>query len=156
MEPAIIRAIRNTGLPLMKILVAVDGSDISMRAVRFVISLNRKLAKPARVTLLSVDPPPFPGVETRIGAGATRQLHEESLEQMLKGARRSLSRAKLELDERAEIGEIADTILKVASKERVDLIVLGSHGRGGVKGILLGSVSSKVMAQTDIPVTIVR
>lgn len=140
----------------MKILVAVDGSDISMRAVKFVIGLNRKLARPARVTLLSVDPPQFPGVETRIGAKATRQLHEESLENMLRDARRSLVRAKLELTERAEVGEIADTILKVAKKDRVDLIVLGSHGRGAVKGILLGSVSSKVIAQTDIPVTIVR
>ena len=140
----------------MKILVAVDGSDISMRAVRFVIALNRKLTKPARVTLMAVDPPPFPGVETRIGTKATRQMHEETLESMLKDARRSLSRAKLELNERAEIGEIADTILNVAKKERVDLLVLGSHGRGAVKGILLGSVSSKVIAQTEIPVTIVR
>ncbi|MGY0632868.1 universal stress protein [Luteimonas sp. A478] len=140
----------------MKILVAVDGSDISMRAVRFVVSLNRELAKPARVTLMAVDPPPFPGVETRLGSQAVRQMQEETLESMLKDARRSLSRAKLELTERAEIGEIAETILKVAEKDRVDLIVLGSHGRGAVKGILLGSVSSKVIAQTGIPVTIVR
>ncbi len=113
----------------MKILVAVDGSDISLRAVKFVISLNRELAKPARVTLLAVDPPTFPGVETRIGAAATRQLHEESLQRCLKDARRSLSRAKLELNERGEIGEIAPTILSVAKKERVDLIVLGSAPR---------------------------
>lgn len=140
----------------MKILVAVDGSDISLRAVKFVISLNRELAKPARVTLLAVDPPTFPGVETRIGSQAVRELHEESLEQMLKDARRSLSRAKLDLTERAEVGDVAETILAVAKKDKVDLIVMGSHGRGGVKGILLGSVSSKVIAQGDIPVTIVR
>lgn len=140
----------------MKILVAVDGSEISLRAVKFVISLNRELAKPARVTLLAVDPPPFPGVESRIGSEATRQLHDESLERCLKDARRSLSRAKLELIERGEVGDIAETILAVARKDKADLIVLGSHGRGAVKGILLGSVSSKVIAQGDIPVTIVR
>ena len=140
----------------MKILVAVDGSDISLRAVKFVISLNKKLAKPAKVTLLSVDPPLFPGVETRIGAEAARHQHDETLDYMLKSARRSLARAKLECDEQALVGEIAETILKVAKKQRVDLIVLGSHGRGAVKGILLGSVSSKVIAQTGIPVTIVR
>lgn len=140
----------------MKILVAVDGSDISLRAVKHVIALNRELARPARVTLLAVDTPQFPGVESRIGSKATRQLHEETLESMLKAARRSLSRAKLELTERAEIGEIAGTILRVAKKDAVDLIVLGSHGRGAVKGILLGSVSSKVIAQSEVPVTIVR
>ncbi|NLG60058.1 MAG: universal stress protein [Gammaproteobacteria bacterium] len=140
----------------MKILVAVDGSEISLRAVKFVIALNRELAKPARVTLLAVDPPHFPGVESRIGSKAVQQMHEDSLDQMLRDARRSLSRAKLELNERAEIGDAAETILAVARKEKVDLIVLGSHGRGAVKGILLGSVSSKVIAQGDIPVTIVR
>ena len=140
----------------MKILVAVDGSDISLRAVKHVIALNRELARPAKVTLLAVDPPPFPGVERRIGANATRQLHEESLESMLRDARRSLSRAKLELTERAEVGEIAETILKVAKQDGADLIVLGSHGRSAVKGILLGSVSSKVLAQSEVPVTIVR
>ena len=140
----------------MKILVAVDGSELSLRAVKFVIALNRELAKPARVTLLAVDPPHFPGVESRIGTKAVQQMHEDSLDQMLRDARRSLSRAKLELNERAEIGDAAETILAVARKEKVDLIVLGSHGRGAVKGILLGSVSSKVIAQGDIPVTIVR
>lgn len=140
----------------MKILVAVDGSEISLRAVKFVVALNREMAKPSKVTLLAVDPPTFPGVETRIGTSAVRQMHQESLESMLKDARRSLSRAKLELTERAEVGEIAETILKVARQDGVDLIVLGSHGRGAVKGILLGSVSSKVIAQSDIPVTIVR
>jgi len=140
----------------MKILVAVDGSDISLRAVKHVIALNRELARPAKVTLLAVDPPPFPGVERRIGANATRQFHEESLESMLRDARRSLSRAKLELTERAEVGEIAETILKVAKQDGADLIVLGSHGRSAVKGILLGSVSSKVLAQSEVPVTIVR
>ena len=140
----------------MKILVAVDGSEISLRAVKFVIALNRELAKPARVTLLAVDPPHFPGVESRIGSKAVQQMHEDSLDQMLRDARRSHSRAKLELNERAEIGDAAETILAVARKEKVDLIVLGSHGRGAVKGILLGSVSSKVIAQGDIPVTIVR
>ena len=102
----------------MKILVAVDGSDISLRAVKFVIALNRELAKPARVTLLAVDPPTFPGVETRIGSKAVRELHEESLEQMLRDARRSLSRAKLDLTERAEIGDVAETILAVAKKDK--------------------------------------
>ena len=140
----------------MKILVAVDGSEISLRAAKFVVALNREMAKPSKVTLLAVDPPPFPGVETRIGTNAVRQLHEESLESMLKDARRSLSRAKLELVERAEIGDISETIIKVARQDKVDLIVLGSHGRGAVKGILLGSVSSKVIAQSEIPVTIVR
>ena len=140
----------------MKILVAVDGSDISLRAVKFAIRLAGKLAKPAKISLLAVDPPLFPGVETRIGKDAARQLHADSHEAMLASARRSLAKAKLEVREEAAIGEPAEAILHTARKHKVDLVVLGSHGRGAVKGLVLGSVSSKVIAQADIPVTIVR
>ncbi|MDH5823229.1 universal stress protein [Luteimonas sp. RD2P54] len=140
----------------MKILVAVDGSDISLRAVKYAIQLSGRLAEPAKLTLLAVDPPLFPGVEKKIGSAAAQRLHDDNHEHMLAPARRALARAKLEVTERAEIGEIADTILAIAHKPRVDMIVMGSHGRTAVKGVLLGSVSSKVIAQTDVPVTIVR
>lgn len=150
------RDIAHEGIETMKILVAVDGSDISLRAVKFVLRLGKKLAEPAKVTLLSVDTPPFPGVERRIGAATVQKQHQVNLEDMLGAARKALARAKADYHEEALVGETAATILEVAHKQRVDLIVLGSHGRGAVKGILLGSVSSKVIAQTDIPVTIVR
>lgn len=67
-----------------------------------------------------------------------------------------LSRAKLEFEELGRVGEIAPTILKLAESGRADLVVIGSHGRGAVQGILLGSVSAKVLAHASVPVTIVR
>ena len=140
----------------MKILVAVDGSEISLRAVKFAIRLAGKLAKPARLVLLAADMPLFPGVETRIGKDAARKLHADNHQAMLAGARRALAKAKLEVHEEAAIGEPAEAILQLAHKHKAELLVLGSHGRGAVKGLVLGSVSSKVIAQTDIPVTIVR
>ena len=42
------------------------------------------------------------------------------------------------------------------ARQQGDIVVMGSHGRGSVKGLLLGSVSSKVIAQAELPVTIVR
>ncbi|QDH70223.1 universal stress protein [Marilutibacter alkalisoli] len=140
----------------MKILVPVDGSAISLRAARFAIKLGKQLNKPARITLLSVNLPLFPGVERKIGTTAVRRHYAENHEQMLAEARKVLARSGLETSERTEIGDPAEMILDVAAKEHCNLIVMGSHGRSMVKGLLLGSVSSKVIAQGKVPVTIVR
>ena len=100
----------------MKIVVAVDGSEISQRAVH----------------------------------------HAESHGSMIDAAVKTLARAKVDFRERREVGDIATTIVEVARKARADLIVMGARGRGAVSGMLLGSVSGKVLAQADVPVTIVR
>ena len=140
----------------MKILVAVDGSDISVRAAKHANALSKRLAKPARIFLVAVEAAPFPGVVSRIGQEAMDRIHAENHERMLAPARRALARSKADVREVPLVGEPAESLLAAASDLRADLIVMGSHGRGAVGGLLLGSVSSKVIAQTDLPVTIVR
>ena len=140
----------------MKILVAVDGSDISVRAAKHANTLAKSLAKPAKIFLVAVDAAPFPGVVSKIGKDAMDRIHAENHERMLAPARKALARSKADVRELSVVGEPADAILAAAGSTRADLVVMGSHGRGSVKGILLGSVSSKVIAQTNIPVTIVR
>ena len=140
----------------MKILVAVDGSEISVRAAKHANALARRLAKPAKIFLVAVDAAPFPGVVTRIGREAMDRIHAENHERMLAPARKALARSKADVRELALVGEPAEALLAAARDSKADIIVMGSHGRGAVKGILLGSVSSKVIAQADIPVTIVR
>lgn len=140
----------------MKILVAVDGSDISVRAAKYAAGLARKLAKPAKIFLVAVDPAPFPGVVTRIGQEAMDRIHADNHERMLAPARKALARAAAEVRELPVVGEPAEAILAAARDSKAELVVMGSHGRGSVKGILLGSVSSKVIAQAELPVTIIR
>lgn len=140
----------------MKILVAVDGSEISVRAVKHANTLAKNLAKPAKIFLVAVEAAPFPGVVSRIGKDAMDRIHAENHERMLAPARKALARSKAEVHEIAVVGEPAEAILEAARANKADIIVMGSHGRSSVKGILLGSVSSKVIAQTEIPVTIVR
>lgn len=140
----------------MKILLAVDGSDISTRAVKHVVALAKALAEPPTVVLANVDVPLLQRVAVTMGAQAVARYHAENADIMCKEARRLLKRAGVPLVEEIHIGDVAEVLLTVARKRKVDLIVMGSHGSGPIRGMFLGSVSAKVISNTTVPVTIVR
>jgi nucleotide-binding universal stress UspA family protein len=60
------------------------------------------------------------------------------------------------VDRRAEVGDVAATICRVAEELPADVIVLGSHGRTGLKRIVLGSVSEHVVRHAPCPVLVVH
>ena len=95
-------------------------------------------------------------VAVKIGLEATKRIHAENGRHAIRAARTALKRARVGFCERLAVGEPADAIIKAAKAERCDLIVMGTHGQGALQRLLLGSVASKVIAQTDIPVTVVR
>ena len=130
--------------------------DISTRAVKHVVALAKALASPPTVVLANVDVPLLQRVAVTMGAQGVARYHAENAEIMCKDARRLLKRADLDFDEEIHVGDIADTLLKIAKKRRADLIVMGSHGQGLIRGMFLGSVSTKVIAGASTPVTIVR
>jgi len=140
----------------MKILVPVDGSETSTRALKHALTLAKSLAKPGKVLVVAVDDALFPGVERKIGAEAARQHHAENFERMFAPARKALARSKVPAEFVEVVDAVAGGILGVAAKRKADLIVMGSRGSGAIKGTLLGSVSMKVLAGTQIPVTIVN
>lgn len=140
----------------MKILLAVDGSEISTRAAEYVVRLAESLQRPPQVILFNVDPPLSSSIASQLGVEVVAMHHSENSRRMLQPAHRVLSRAKLKVDEEEHVGPIADTILKHAKKLGVDMIVMGSRGTGALKGLFLGSVSSRVLAASPVPVTIVR
>jgi len=140
----------------MKILVPVDGSDISTRALKHALALAKAFAKPGKVVVVAVDDALFPGVERKIGAEAARQLHAENFARTLAPAKKALARSRADVEFVEVVGAVADGVLDVASKRKVDLIVMGSRGSGAIKGTLLGSVSMKVLAGSKVPVTIVH
>lgn len=140
----------------MKILLAVDGSPMSTRAARYAAKLVTQLATPAQLILFNADPPMLQAVAVKIGADTVKRIHTENGQHAIRGARAALKRARVEFSEQLAVGDPAEAIIKAAKAERCDLIVMGTHGQGGLQRLLLGSVAGKVIAQTEIPVTVVR
>lgn len=140
----------------MKILLAVDGSPISTRAVKHVVKLARQLAAPAELVLFHADPPLLQAVAVKLGVEQVHRYHADNSRYAIKAARAALTRAQVPFTELLVVGEPAEAIVRHAGKGRFDLIVMGTHGHGALQGLLLGSVAAKVIAHGDIPVTVVR
>lgn len=140
----------------MRIALAVDGSRMSSVAARHVVALQRALAAREPVVVIYVDEPLMQAVALKLGAAGSQRYHEENAAHALRGARAALKRAGIEYRERLLIGDPASRIVEATGKERCDLLVMGSHGRGAMKSLFLGSVTMKVIAQSKVPVTVVR
>lgn len=140
----------------MKILLAVDGSPVSAHATKFAIKLLRQLSEPVELVLFHADPPLLQAAAIKLGVEAVQRYHAENSRFAIKAAHAALTRAKLEFTEQLVVAEPAEAIVRQANKGRFDLIVMGSHGRGALKGLLLGSVTGKVIAAGETPVTVVR
>jgi len=140
----------------MKILLAVDGSACSMRAVRYVTRHVARFGNKPEVLLLNLDPPLDVQVSTLIGAQQVARHHQENGNAALRDARRTLTRARVAYREKMLVGEPGGVIARTAAESRCHLIVMGSHGRSALQGLMLGSVVTKVLAQSTVPVLVVR
>lgn len=142
-----------------RILVAVDGSPTSMKGLREAI----RLAKDGRAQLLllhvvnefyafaSLDG--FaPGVDL---VPALREGGQRILAKAKAAAEKEGIRAKTLLREMLG-GPAADTIVRDARRQRADLIVLGTHGRRGLRRLVLGSDAEAVVRSSPVPVLLVR
>lgn len=140
----------------MKILIPVDGSGSSTRAARYVAEMLCSMLKP-EVHLLNVQPL---GDDWMI----RRTLKDEelvTLEQAwgasaIEPAKTLLSAAGIEAEAHVVQGEVASTIVRMAEELGCDQIVMGSHGRTGLTGLLMGSVASKVMHLSKFPITFIK
>jgi nucleotide-binding universal stress UspA family protein len=146
----------------MKILLAVDGSDCSWAAVDEIA--RRPWPAKSCVRILSVVEPPFlPTMETWELPGDYRhhleQAGMEEAQDAIENAEKRIRESQktaLEISARIIEGYTVTEILDEAASWNADLIVLGSHGRRGLKRFLLGSVSSAVASHADCSVEIVR
>ena len=144
---------------LNRILVPVDFSAHSNRAVNFATTLANKFG--ARVSLLHVVEDPF--VTGAWQAEAFVPNIPELLNDLIKAAQAHLSELKKDLAAHGFVvqtaiiqGQPARAIVEQASNGKYDLIVMGTHGRTGLSHALLGSVAERVVQKAPCPVLTVR
>ena len=137
-----------------EVLVAIDGSPESELALTHGLGVAH--AFNARLHLIAVAPEP----PALIGpsAGVTREQLAEDIEREMDGVLRA-AREQLpddvSVDTRMLVGDPAEQILRAAQDARVDLIIMGTRGRGRI-GSLLGSVSQAVLHRAEATVLVVH
>ncbi len=141
---------------MRSVLVPVDGSDCSDRAVQEVIATVEK-SGPLDIHLINVQPPIFSEPSLiYLPPDKLDTFYFDQGEHALASAQKLLKAAGLGFTVHRAVGSIADTIVAKAHELGADSIVMGTHGRGKVSEMLLGSVCLRVVHLSDIPVTVVR
>lgn len=142
---------------IQHLLVAVDGSEGSRRAVAFARDLAQ--ATGARVTLLHVlEPIPVVGLGFVEFYGVPqRQPTEEDMAKLHKALHEMMAGFPRDrVEEVIEYGNPADTIVAQAEARNVDLVIMGARGMGAVGRFLVGSVSDRVVHNARRNVTVVH
>lgn len=141
-----------------RVLVAIDGSEHSQRALREAIDLarmgNAKLTVMSvyqRPATLLVGGPVVPPIDMRGLEEALRAEHEQLLDAAVEAVPQDVSVVRVLAE-----GTPAAAILERARRDDSDLIVLGSRGHGEMASMLLGSVSHQVLQRSGVPVLVVH
>lgn len=139
-----------------KILIPIDGSSAADNAVKYVIAAAKRGVK-ADLHLLHVQPPLRLGeVDDIAKPGLIERLGYDQADHAVAGATRLLEEAGIKYSTRTVTGDPAQEIALYADVHACDQIVMGTRGLGVIKGLLLGSVATKVLHLVKVPVTFVK
>jgi nucleotide-binding universal stress UspA family protein len=145
---------------LTEVFVPLDGSPLAEAVLEPAAALARlwdaeiSLVQVVRPVVLTSDPPlPFPtGYSDQVTA-----IRRESAQDYIRDVAERLRESGVKASGVAVIGGgTADTLLDLARPERVSLLAVATHGRGGLRRLVLGSVADKLVRAAEVPVLVVR
>lgn len=143
-----------------KILLASDGSENALRAAVFTAGLSAQIRQ-LQVTVLSVNEildkmKYYSPLNTPVIFEEVEIFFREKVKEAVDTTAAALDQEKCIIETVTKVGNPAQTIIDYASEGNFDLIVIGSRGLGSIKGVLMGSVSMKVVQMAGCPVTVVK
>lgn len=142
---------------MLKLLIAVDGSAFARRAIEAAARLQAD-APSLDVVLVNVrDVPVYAEQYAMLDAQAVEFALQQQQQALLEEALAQARQAGLkQVRTQSEVGFAAPEIARAAAALGVDLIVIGSHGRSALGGLLLGSVAQRVVHLASTPVLLVK
>ena len=140
----------------MKILLPVDGSEVSIKAVRLAISLLRQGLSGSVVLANVQEPATLYEMVVAPDGEVLQRVSTAAGVDTLEPAERLLIEAGVVYEREIATGDPAHTIVDIAERYACDLIVMGARGTSALRSALLGSVSNEVLHAAAVPVMIVK
>lgn len=140
----------------MKILLAADGSKYTKKALAFLVTHETLCGPEDELVVLNVQAAVPPRVKTMLGAAAVRDYHQEEALKVLDPIERFLKRHQIPYRASWVVGTPPVELLAAAAREKVHLVVMGTHGHGLIGRALMGSVAQRVVTECNVPVLLVK
>lgn len=141
---------------MLKVLLAVDGSESSLNAVAHVAKRAAAAKDGYQVHLVNVQYPLHGSVAAFVNAGQIKQYHHDEGMKVLAVARERLDAAGVSHEAHLFVGEPAEVITRFAKEQGCDEIIIGTRGLSGISSLLVGSVATKIIHLADVPVLLVK
>ncbi|MDB5838085.1 MAG: Universal stress protein family [Herminiimonas sp.] len=140
---------------MKRILVPVDGSDNSLRALRYAMAMARR-RPPLELCLINVQDLVDGRVQAYRSRGDMDSMLTRQAEHALEAARRLLAETRLPYTAYIAYGSPASAIADYVKAKDCDTIVMGTRGMSAINNLLLGSISTQVLHLVQVPVTLVK
>lgn len=140
----------------MKILLAVDGSAYTKKMLTYMVNHADVFGAHNDVTLLTVQPTIPARARAALGKSVVDEYQQDEAQKVLAPVVKFLRRHGIDASTAWKVGSPGEQIAQFAEAGKFDLILMGSHGHGALGGLVMGSVATKVLASSSVPVLLVR
>jgi len=143
---------------MKRVLLPIDGSECSLRAVQYILNQRADGLSPAdpEIHLVNVQVPFSGHISQFINREQIADYHRDERDTAVQGARALLDAGRVQYTVHTEVGWTAEVIVRLADSLHCDHIVMGTHGRHALTELLVGSTTLKVLHLTRVPVVLVK
>lgn len=141
----------------MKILLAVDGSRYTKRMLAYLAAHDESFgSRQHQYTVLTVAVPIPQRAANALNKKIVHEYYADEAQAIFKPIRSFFAKQGIAAEFVHRVGNAGDQIAEMAHKGGFDLVMMGSHGHGALANLVVGSVTSRVLASCKVPLLVVR